>query len=175
MIHDILTETETNRARLKKWRNEHKEQYLANQKRYRKLERVQEKRRIYLDKVRGKVNEWGRNSARKRRSTPEGRLMDNSKRMVSRSLAGIKNNRRTRDLLGYSSKELAEHLQNLFTAEMSWENYGEYWELDHIIPISSFSMTKIEQFNECWKLSNLRPLKKHINRVKYNRIGYACE
>ena len=46
---------------------------------------------------------------------------------------------------------------------MTWENYGSYWEIDHIVPISWFK-TNEQVINYAWKLSNLQPLEKHINQ-----------
>jgi len=57
---------------------------------------------------------------------------------------------------------------------MNWHNYGVYridkwddndqttwkWQLDHIIPHSTFQYTSMEDksFKQCWALDNLRPL-----------------
>lgn len=51
---------------------------------------------------------------------------------------------------------------------MSWDNYGTYWELDHIIPRFKFYYESYddEQFKQCWALSNLRPLTIKENRER---------
>lgn len=61
---------------------------------------------------------------------------------------------------GYTAKQLLEHLEQQFTSEMNWDNYGNYWELDHIIPKYKFYYENYsdEQFKQCWSLNNLRPL-----------------
>src|SRR6266581_3805796 len=41
---------------------------------------------------------------------------------------------RTEELLGCSVSELKAHLARQFSPEMSWENYGSMWEIDHRIP-----------------------------------------
>lgn len=61
----------------------------------------------------------------------------------------------TINLLGYSSLELKEHIEKLFTIGMNWNNYGE-WHVDHIKPISSFD--KNTSVNIVCSLENLRPL-----------------
>ena len=68
--------------------------------------------------------------------------------------------------------ELKEHLESLFDSNMSWENYGSYWEIDHIKPLSSFDITDIsdEDFKIAWGLANLQPLEKTLNRQKSNKI-----
>lgn len=81
------------------------------------------------------------------------------------------------DFLPYTPQQLKDHLENQFEDWMSWENYGgandnpeKSWHIDHIKPHSSFSYTSFDeqQFQECWSLSNLRPLEK--NRKYYQRI-----
>jgi len=48
---------------------------------------------------------------------------------------------------------------------MTWENYGKYWEVDHII--SGVKMAKLGYtMEEINKLSNLRPLRVSENRTK---------
>lgn len=67
--------------------------------------------------------------------------------------------------LGYSIQDLKQHLEKLFDAKMTWENYGSYWHLDHIIPHSEFKYQSMEDalFKECWSLKNLRPLEAKQN------------
>lgn len=64
--------------------------------------------------------------------------------------------KKTIDILGCSFEEFKVHLENKFDDKMNWENYGIYWEIDHIIPIS-ISQTE-EELYELNHYSNLRPL-----------------
>jgi len=63
------------------------------------------------------------------------------------------------DTLGYTPKQLIEHLEKQFNNGMTWENYGE-WHIDHIKPISSFifESSENEEFKKCWSLENLQPM-----------------
>lgn len=71
-------------------------------------------------------------------------------------------------LLGYSSNDLKYHLELGFDVYMSWENYGEYWQVDHIIPVSFFKeKTPIHVVNS---LDNLRPLEKRYNLSRGNKL-----
>jgi hypothetical protein len=54
---------------------------------------------------------------------------------------------------------------------MNWNNHGLVWELDHIIPISSFNLLNPEEQKKCFHYSNLRPLIKLKNRQKLNKHG----
>ena len=76
------------------------------------------------------------------------------------------------DLVGYSLEDLMAHLESMFDERMSWRNYGEYWEIDHVIPIDSFSFKHFtdDGFVKCWSLKNLQPLSVLENRIKSNKI-----
>ena len=74
---------------------------------------------------------------------------------------------RTHELLGYSAKELCEHLESLFKDGMTWDNQGE-WHIDHRIPQSHF--TNIDQLKECFALDNLKPEWGAWNMKKNNRF-----
>jgi hypothetical protein len=83
----------------------------------------------------------------------------------------FKNGYSWESLVGYTKQDLKEHLENLFTESMSWQNYGE-WHLDHIIPISFFqySSTDDVEFKYCWSLNNLQPLWAKENWSKNDKI-----
>jgi len=81
-----------------------------------------------------------------------------------------KNNTRTIDIIGYSIEELKVHLENQFTEEMTWENYGTFWSIDHIIPQSLYNFLDKDEIKKCWCLKNLRPLKIKDNASKSNKV-----
>lgn len=72
--------------------------------------------------------------------------------------------------LGYSPAELAAHIERQFLKGMTWANYGD-WHIDHIIPLSSFTITGVDDpnFAAAWALSNLRPLWATDNISKGNQ------
>ncbi len=73
--------------------------------------------------------------------------------------------------LGYSIEDLKNHLESNFKAGMTWENYGRFWQVDHIIPASWFKCKSHgdEEFKQCWRLENLKPEYASINFKKSNR------
>ena len=85
-------------------------------------------------------------------------------------MRGQKNGVATITLIGYPISELRDHLEKQFTSEMSWESYGSYWSIDHIIPMSMFDHSDPEQIKKCWSLSNLRPLTISENSRKGNKV-----
>jgi len=73
----------------------------------------------------------------------------------------------TLELLGWDFVQLKSHLENQFTSKMCWNNYGSYWNIDHIVPLSWFK-TKNQVIKKGWALKNLQPLEKDINFSKNN-------
>ena len=87
---------------------------------------------------------------------------------VYRVLRDIKSDRHWEDLVGYNIQELKNHLESQFDENMTWDNMGDYWEIDHIIPLNLFhyNTEQDEQFKICWSLANLRPLEKIANKSR---------
>jgi hypothetical protein len=73
-------------------------------------------------------------------------------------------------LLGYSSEQLKEHLETLWSEGMSWNNYGRKtgcWEIDHKKAVSKFKEnTEMSLVNS---LDNLQPMWVTDNRKKGNK------
>lgn len=108
---------------------------------------------------------------KKRRSNPAIRLNENISSLMRISLSGSKNSKSWKDLVGYSIQDLRIHLERQFIGSITWENYGSFWHVDHILPIASFSFSTPEdsEFKMCWALSNLRPLPAKENMSKGKR------
>jgi len=97
---------------------------------------------------------------------------------VLRKAKSSKANSSCFDLLPYTNEELLKHIEAQFGMHpihvthnaMCWDNFGK-WHLDHIRPVSSFSITgpESEGFTECWALDNLRPLWAEENMSKGDR------
>lgn len=78
---------------------------------------------------------------------------------------------------GYSPQTFLNHIKNQFNSKMTFENYGIYWELDHI---KSFRLFKFESFEDCdfkkcYALSNLRPLSVVENRKRSKMQKYSLK
>lgn len=71
--------------------------------------------------------------------------------------------------VGCSSSQLKAYLESRFQPGMSWDNYGK-WHVDHIIPLSSFDLTKEEQFKKACHYTNLQPLWAKDNILKSNKV-----
>ena len=69
--------------------------------------------------------------------------------------------------LDWEVNDLKEHLEKKFDYKMSWDNYGIYWHIDHIVPQSCLPYKSMdeENFKKCWSLNNLRPLEARKNMM----------
>jgi len=72
---------------------------------------------------------------------------------------------------GFTGRQLKAHLMSLMPNGWTFADYGDKWEIDHIVPVSAFEYESPDdpEYKECWALSNLRPLCKFENRAKGNR------
>ena len=57
-----------------------------------------------------------------------------------------------------------------FDDKMSWDNIGEYWHLDHVIPCAAFDLTLEEEIHKCYNWSNIRPLYRIENISKGAKV-----
>lgn len=71
---------------------------------------------------------------------------------------------------GCSTAFLRKHLESQFKRGIRWDNYGTKWQVDHILPVSSFDHNDDNQVKKCWHYSNLRPLCAIENNLKSNKI-----
>jgi hypothetical protein len=155
------------------WKADNKERLAQSKKKWRRnnLEKAKESSRRWQEKS-GQNKAWdathpeqrriiARAYYKKRKADPLFRLYKNTRKSVWESLKQIKGGRSWEILVGFTLEELKQHLESKFTGEMTWENYGITWEVDHIKPLAACS-----SFHEAWQLNNLQPLPPSVNRSK---------
>lgn len=91
------------------------------------------------------------------------------------------------DAMGYTSEDLIEHLEKQFYdkgsfgkdskepwAPMNWNKYRSHWVIAHDVPMSihHFQTIHCYNFQEAWKLENIRPMWKEdfSSRAKHKKI-----
>lgn len=77
--------------------------------------------------------------------------------------------------LGISVSGFRLHIESQFTGDMSWQNYGIAWELDHIYPLSACDLTDRVQFLAVCNYRNYRPLSPEENLAKGARVLKEAE
>jgi len=69
-------------------------------------------------------------------------------------------------LLGCSANEVKLYLESKFKLNMTWNNYGTCWDIDHIVSLASFDLSDSEQLKKACHHTNLQPLWKEEHRLK---------
>ena len=86
---------------------------------------------------------------------------------------------KTQRSLEYAScsvKNLKEHIESQFEEGMTWDNWSSKgWHVDHIIPCSSFDLTKEKEQKKCFHYTNLQPLWAEDNFSKGNKLDWVKE
>lgn len=120
-----------------------------------------------------RVKAWGRaNKERIReiekryKNQPQVRARRTIKRRLKKIIGPNQTCLRHRELIGCSPKAFNEYLQSRFNELMTWDNYGRYWHIDHIIPCVAFDMTDPQQILQCWNYRNMQPLTGRENVMK---------
>lgn len=172
---------ENNRERIKQLRKDYRQQnleqileyqrkhYWQNREKY--LEYKRKEREEKGEEIKARQRIWYANNKERLaelRNNPNYKINHAISLGIYYSLKENKLEQHWEDLVPYTLQELKEHLESQFDENMTWDNYGSYWEVDHIIPKSLFNFTSYEdrEFKICWSLMNLRPLEKIANRSR---------
>ncbi len=84
------------------------------------------------------------------------KLFHNLRTRIYKSIKNRSNS--SKELLGCTIDEYYTYIENQFDNYMTWNNYGTYWEIDHIIPINTFDLSIKEHCIEAFNYKNTRPL-----------------
>jgi len=73
--------------------------------------------------------------------------------------------------LDYTPSDAVGDIESKFDKGMSWDNWGDVWHLDHVIPQAYLSYTDpySDNFKRCWELNNLKPVLVRDNCSKSSR------
>jgi len=72
--------------------------------------------------------------------------------------------------LGVSVEYFNNWIESQFDNKMTWENQGTYWEIDHVIPCSSFNFLIETEIQKCFNWKNMRPCERIENYKKNDKI-----
>ena len=170
----------TESARLYRERN--KEHIRKQRKEYRACEK--HKQRDY-----NKNKEWRKKNRLKLRAQETERIRNNPELRMRRSIRSRANRAIKRHIKyqntpaklagsawtdkGCTNSEYVHHIQSLWEPWMNWNNYGNgehQWNVDHIIPLKAFDLSKKEDFRAANHFSNTRPIHARKNFKKGSKI-----
>lgn len=156
------------------WRKENTEQYKSQAKQYRNRPEINAKNKTYQ-------KQYYNVPANKQRKLELARVNDRNKyknniefkmkkilrsrlnEMIRKNKTGKE--RSTTQLLGCGFNDFKRWMEYQFTAEMTWDNQGTYWDVDHIKPCASFNLVDPEHQKECFHWTNMQPLE-HLENIE---------
>lgn len=146
---------EKNRERSKNYYENNKESHLQRMKIWR--ESNKEYIKDYSQK--DEVKESRRVRQKEKRKDPKFKLYENIRNRIYKAVKLYQYEKKSSSIeeLGCSIEEYFVYLEQQFDKNMNWDNYGIYWEIDHIDPI-----VKSGNFH----YTNTRPLSITENRKK---------
>lgn len=151
-----------------KQNKEHRKEY-SKQWREQNKEHKKEYNKQWYKKNKEHCKEYNREYHRTKYNTDlQYKLTDWSRRQIGRCLKYISTDKtkteHTFDILGYTTEQLKQRLEMNFKQDMTWENHGTLWHIDHIKPLCKFNFTlsdgtpNYEQIRLANSLANLQPL-----------------
>jgi len=157
-----------------------------NNRKYQQKYRQTSKRKIYFKKY---IEEYSQRPGQKEKEKSRKKIYNKKRKNnimlrigdnISSSIGyHLKSNKLLKNRVHYeylivsTIQEIIEHLKKNFLPGMTIENYGRGgWVIDHIIPISFFNYTSIDdiEFKYCWAIDNLQPLWDRDNIKKNDKI-----
>lgn len=112
-----------------------------------------------------------RNAVKKKHmdNNPQARIKNSLMTRMSNALHSLERHKMSK-LIGCSPEFLSKWLETKFYGDISWENYGSVWHIDHVVPVAFFDLIDLEQQLICFHWSNLRPLYAETNEKKGDKI-----
>jgi hypothetical protein len=138
-----------NIEKMREEKNNYGKKHRKEKSEYDKSYRIKNKEKIKKIK-----KEW----EYKMKDDPIFKLKRNMRRRVCHTLKGNLKKDKTFNLVGCYPEELKQYLESQFSDQMTWENYGKVWHVDHIIMLQEFDFSKEEEIRLAFHYTNLRPL-----------------
>lgn len=157
------------RAYSLQYRKDHPESSRAAIRKFSQTEKFKKWRKQWLKKpiVRAKIRA---DQQRRLRTNINARLANNLRNRLVAALRGIRKSESALKLLGCSLDDFRIYMESKFEPGMTWANYGNVWEIDHIMPCAIFDLTKPGHQKRCCHFSNLQPLWVTENRIKHAKV-----
>lgn len=134
------------------------------------VERMAELQRNSYQKNKEKINEKNRD---KYNNDPIYRFKHNCRRRIQQAFGTYKDLKKdgdTIEYLGSSIEHLAKWFEYCYDDKMTHENHGEYWHMDHVLPVNLWDLTDQIHIDFCFHWANLSPLNSSENMSKHDSI-----
>ena len=130
-----------------------------------------ERSRKHKFQNREKINEYVKNRLKTDLNFKLASYMRNRLYYAYKNQNVMKTNK-TFDLLGCSHSFFKSWIIPQLYGNMSIENYGSVWQINHCLAIASFSLLDENDMKRCFNWVNLRPMYAKDNIIKGDKINY---
>jgi len=160
-----LENKETLTVQNKKYREENKTKINEQRKEYRNRPEVKEhvklKNKEYLPVKKQQIKE-------KRLSDKNFQISE----ILRSKIHKILKNKPTsyQNILGCDMEFFKKWIEFRFENDMNWDNLGNTWQIDHILPINKFDFSDENNIKLCFHWTNLQPLTTYENRSKSDKL-----
>ena len=100
----------------------------------------------------------------------EYKLVTNLRSRMGAALRGKPKSQTTKQLIGIDLETFTKWIEFQLEEGMTMKNYGSIWQLDHVLPISSFNLLDEEELHKAMNWKNIRPLPPLKNMQKSNKV-----
>ena len=166
--HNYEVNREKILERSRKYKKDNKEVLDAKRKEYLKAnkEYVQMREKVYWDQNRQRLNEM---MADYQKNNVHIRLKNKAS---SRIRDYIRKSMTTKEYMGCKDMQIVmEWLEFRFVEGMNWNNFGSYWQMDHVLPVKRFNMDDPADVEVCFSWKNLQPLERLANIAKHDKVS----
>lgn len=152
--------------------NKNKSYRLAN------TDKINEQRKEYRSREEVKLHIKQKNAAylpirkqqikEKRKSNMNFKLSEIMRSKIHKMIKGHPTS--YKQLIGCDEVHLIKWLEFRFDDNMNWNNFGTYWQIDHVLPINKFNFANLNEQKICFHWTNLQPLNALENRQKSDKL-----
>lgn len=167
----ILCRTERQRIASCEYKLRNKEKVLAYTRKWKadRKEHVAEYNSKYHDNNKRAIQlRHNKNQRDRRKNDASFKIAGNCRNYVGKLMRNDIKRHNTSKLIGCSWEFLVDWLQSQFTGNMTMDNYGDVWHIDHCIPSSWFDLNIESEVMTCFHWSNLQPMYALKNVIKNN-------
>jgi hypothetical protein len=163
------------KVKKKQYYQDNKERFKDRNKKYQEKNKskIKIQRKEYYEDNKQEIGKIKKEYDKRRyKKDPKYRLYKNLRRRIQNSLKSqsVKKCNKSIKLLGCTIDFYKNYIEKQFDENMSWENQGSYWVIDHIVPISSFDLTQESQQLLAFNWFNTRPLERIKNIEKGDKF-----
>ncbi len=166
-------ETKKQKERRKKQKEEDFENYNLRWKTYyeKHKDHIREVQKQYLENPdnKKKRNEYIRNyKAEKRQFDKQFVLYENLRKRIWKCVKNKSNS--SKDILGCDIDIYYKWISYTMSKDMSWDNYGKIWNIDHLLPINTFDLDDPIEVKKAFNWKNTWAMYSVENFSKKNNI-----